>query len=214
VYKLLNDSELKKLGLNNSKKYPYLYISEDGLKCYDTRKNKFLDINIKQNKYPQCAGIFVHRIVAETYCYKADESFEVNHIDGNIINNHYKNLEWVSHSDNIKHSYHVLGRKSNFCRKLTDEDKKRISVMNTGKNNPAAKTRKIIFSDDTEIFIYTRKELIDFLEKRFHHRYCISTIKNILNNPNYALRSFGIKKIITYANDEPLTDDADGNDRA
>ena len=47
----------------------------------------------------------IHRIVAkhfhnDTY----DEELVVNHIDGNKQNNHEKNLEWVSQSENIKHS--------------------------------------------------------------------------------------------------------------
>lgn len=33
----------------------------------------------------------------------------VNHKDGNKENNHYKNLEWMTISDNNKHKYRVLG---------------------------------------------------------------------------------------------------------
>lgn len=34
----------------------------------------------------------------------------VNHKYGDRKNNYYKDLEWMSHSENIKHSYDTLGR--------------------------------------------------------------------------------------------------------
>jgi len=35
---------------------------------------------------------------------------DVNHINGKRDDNHHSNLEWVSRSDNLKHSYRELGR--------------------------------------------------------------------------------------------------------
>lgn len=51
----------------------------------------------------------VHRLVAETFLEKTDG--EVNHKDGNKTNNRIYNLEWVSHSKNIIHSYEKLNHK-------------------------------------------------------------------------------------------------------
>lgn len=56
--------------------------------------------------------IAVHRLVA-LYFVNGDTSLIVNHIDGNKENNHYKNLEWVTHSENNKHAYR-LGLKSEY----------------------------------------------------------------------------------------------------
>lgn len=37
--------------------------------------------------------------------YEDYEGIEVNHKDGNTLNNHADNLEWVSHNENMSHSY-------------------------------------------------------------------------------------------------------------
>lgn len=55
---------------------------------------------------------YVHRLVAKGFVKGYKDGFVVNHIDGNKTNNYYKNLEWVSPSDNQKHSYEVLGNTS------------------------------------------------------------------------------------------------------
>jgi len=60
----------------------------------------YLDINLG-------AGfrISIHRLVAEVYCEGFDLSLDVNHKDGDKLNNHYSNLEWVTRSENCQHSY-------------------------------------------------------------------------------------------------------------
>ena len=49
----------------------------------------------------------VHRLVAHAFlgAPPSEAAWEVNHIDGNGSNNRIDNLEWVSHSENIRHSY-------------------------------------------------------------------------------------------------------------
>lgn len=46
----------------------------------------------------------VHHIVAELFVEGMESGLEVNHKDFNRKNNYYKNLEWVTHKDNIKKS--------------------------------------------------------------------------------------------------------------
>ena len=47
----------------------------------------------------------VHRLVAKSFVDgESDERIEVNHIDGNKLNNCADNLEWVSKKDNIAHA--------------------------------------------------------------------------------------------------------------
>lgn len=46
----------------------------------------------------------IHRLVALAFCSNPRNHTEVNHKDGNKLNNHTSNLEWVSHKENIQHS--------------------------------------------------------------------------------------------------------------
>ena len=47
----------------------------------------------------------VHRLVADAFCEKRAECEEVNHKDGNKLNNAADNLEWCTKSENMIHAY-------------------------------------------------------------------------------------------------------------
>lgn len=47
----------------------------------------------------------VARLVAMTFLGEPPEKFTVNHKDGNRMNNHIENLEWLSLADNIRHGF-------------------------------------------------------------------------------------------------------------
>ena len=47
----------------------------------------------------------LHRVVAEAFVGGYFDGAEVNHIDFDRTNNAASNLEWISHQDNIAHSY-------------------------------------------------------------------------------------------------------------
>ena len=54
----------------------------------------------------------IHRILAEVFIPNPLNLSDVNHIDGDRQNNCLSNLEWLSHGDNIKHSYNLNNRSS------------------------------------------------------------------------------------------------------
>jgi hypothetical protein len=65
-----------------------------------------LSINGKQHTY------LIHRMVGECYLSNRNNFPVIDHIDSNKSNNHFSNLEWVTHSENLLRSY-KKGRKVN-----------------------------------------------------------------------------------------------------
>lgn len=49
----------------------------------------------------------VHRLVAISFIPNPMDLPQVNHKDGNKLNNHVSNLEWVSPGDNMRHSFSI-----------------------------------------------------------------------------------------------------------
>jgi hypothetical protein len=83
-------------------------LSSDG-KIYSKLSNKYLKPFFNTKKYA-CVTIFkkderIHRLVAHHFIPNPNNLPQVNHIDGNKLNNDISNLEWISNRDNCLH-YH------------------------------------------------------------------------------------------------------------
>ena len=78
---------------------------------------------------------FVHRLVAETFIPNDDPEVkkDVNHIDGNKLNNDVSNLEWVSRSENVRLAYAMgLNRPSG-----GGYNKRAVRIVETGETFPS-----------------------------------------------------------------------------
>ena len=77
---------------------------------------------------------YIHRLVAAAFIGTCPEGLEVNHKDGDKANNHVDNLEYVTHSKNIKHAYKIgllkarTGEDNNLA-KLTEMEVKLIREL-------------------------------------------------------------------------------------
>ena len=65
----------------------------------------------------------LHRLIAFAFLPPPEEGVQcINHKDGDKKNNDIANLEWVTFSENLKHSYRSLGRKPRPAVKLTEAE--------------------------------------------------------------------------------------------
>lgn len=88
------------------------YINSKG-KVYNSKTKKFLQGCIYNNGYryalltlgTEKKAFAIHRLVAEYYLPNPNNLEIVNHKDGDKTNNNKDNLEWVSQSENVQHSY-------------------------------------------------------------------------------------------------------------
>lgn len=89
----------------------------------------YLSVYINREGQPGCMRL-VHRLVAMAWIINPRNKPEVNHIDGNKLNNSVGNLEWVTHSENRTHAYRT-GLQVGPHRKLTDDQVREIRRLGT-----------------------------------------------------------------------------------
>lgn len=92
--------------------YSDYYIGDGGVvfslrrKCYlfqDKTQDGYLYVGLSKNGKQK--KFLVHRLVAFAFLPKMQDADMVNHKDGNKANNDVSNLEWITHSGNMRHYY-------------------------------------------------------------------------------------------------------------
>lgn len=81
----------------------------DKIKSFINRYG-YVEYNLQTENRKKIQHIQAHRIVASLFIPNPENKSQVNHIDGNKLNNHVFNLEWCTPSENELHSYRVLGK--------------------------------------------------------------------------------------------------------
>lgn len=64
--------------------------------------NGYLKTHLRKNG--EYHSKYIHRLVAEAYVENPNQMPIVNHIDGNKLNNDFRNLEWVTAYENSEHA--------------------------------------------------------------------------------------------------------------
>ena len=149
-------------------------VNEDGL-ILNTRTRGMVRPSINKKGYLQVCltnknTYSIHRLVALTFIENKENKTEVNHIDGNKLNNHISNLEWNTTQENLEHK-----RINNLGKTL----KAKLSA--TGINNSQAK-----LDEEDVIFIRTNCETkIDIKKFSKELDVSIATIYDIKNRRSW-----------------------------
>ena len=108
--------------------FPLHCVTEEG-NVYSIKSGKYLNQTLNHKGYPRVALFYngnrktasVHRLVLTTFSPVIGmEDLEVNHKDGNKLNNHVSNLEWMTSLENTQHAIENNLRSVHY--KLTEED--------------------------------------------------------------------------------------------
>ena len=92
--------------------YPYEVSNLGRIKSYNntrSKKTKIINGTIMKNGYRTIAinkkKYYIHRLVAMAFVDGYKEGLHVNHKNGNKLDNHFSNLEWVTNAENVRHSW-------------------------------------------------------------------------------------------------------------
>jgi len=117
---------------------------------------------IELSKEGKTKHFTIHELVAMTFIGQRPHKHEINHIDGNKCNNYYKNIEYVTSSQNRRHAV-------------------RIGLLRSGSSNPLSKLNK---KEVAQIFKLRKTGLfLHQLAKNFG--VSVTTICNVLKRRHY-----------------------------
>lgn len=112
--------------------YENLYTINTNGDVYSVKRNKYLKHFIDKDGYAyvslskNCKGkkFKLHRLLAIHFIPNPDNKPEINHIDGNKLNNCVNNLEWCTNKYNIHHAMNMG---------LLDDNLKKLKELNIQK---------------------------------------------------------------------------------
>lgn len=70
-------------------------------------KSGYLQVSLTDKETKKQKNYYIHRLVAIYFLENLDNKREVNHKDGNKLNNNIINLEWATHSENTIHAINM-----------------------------------------------------------------------------------------------------------
>lgn len=102
-YEVSNEGQVRSVDRTILGKDGVIYPKKGKLKdLYSNINVKYMQVNLyKENK---SYTFYVHRLVAQAFIPNPLNLPEVNHKDGNRVNNNVSNLEWVTRLENIDHA--------------------------------------------------------------------------------------------------------------
>ena len=103
-------------------------------------KSGYLQVSLTDKETKKQKNYYIHRLVAIYFLENLDNKREVNHKDGNKLNNNVDNLEWVTPSENQKHRQKILGKTKTSQRKIGKFNKNHVLIEEYSSIVDAAKS--------------------------------------------------------------------------
>lgn len=123
LYQISNFGRVKSLERyqqNHSK----LQKIEEKIKTIHIKNNGYQFVQLYKDNIMK--NLHVHRLVAQAFIPNLENKTQINHIDGNKLNNSVNNLEWVTSNENNKHKWDTgLQKPSEKQGKITKENNRR-----------------------------------------------------------------------------------------
>lgn len=103
-WKVINDySNYMISNYGNIKSLNYKRTGKEKILKQNVNGRGYCYVNISiNNKYK---NILIHREVAKAFIPNDNQKLDINHKDGNKLNNNVDNLEWCTRSQNVQHAY-------------------------------------------------------------------------------------------------------------
>ena len=129
----------------------------DGMWLTPTLRKGYLTVHLSQDGIAKI--LYVHSLVAEAWIGPRPSGLQINHLDGNKLNNRVENLEYTTALENQRHAIRTG---------LVDTEK-RIAWARTLGSRPHLHARKLTASDVREIRRrMAGEESVLAISRRFH----------------------------------------------
>ena len=125
---------------------------------YKINDNGYIRVYIYNKTYA------LHRLIALSFIENIEKKEQVNHIDGNKLNNSAENLEWVTNIENQIHKFKI-GLGNNFTRKIIQYDLAMNKIKDFNSIVEASKELNIGKSNIRGVLINSRKTACGFIFK-------------------------------------------------
>ena len=125
-------------------------------------KGGYLHISLTNGKIKKT--LKVHRLVALTFLDNPEKKEQVNHKDGNKLNNSIENLEWCNNKENQIHKFKI-GLGNNFTRKIIQYDLNMNKIKEFNSITEASKELNISKSNIQGVLINYRNTAGGFVFK-------------------------------------------------
>lgn len=154
------------------------YVSNLGnVKSFNKNKEIILKSNLQKNGYialnlyknGKRITYTIHRLVAKAFIENPNNLPQVNHIDGNKLNNNLSNLEWCDNGHNIREAF-------------------RLGLNSRKKGIENKRSKKIVNLKTNEVYYSLNEASIKLGMKRNKISYHLNSKNNTLNYLKYENR--------------------------